>query len=140
MFLYGCVVPSFLHRAHKRCTLLGDTYHHVQFLRTILEHRQQNMQVVKSKMKAYFCKQRRLRKLSRPKRLKNPGRVISIKFDLVSKLHLFTRTCILASYKAAGVLKPRIIYSSLPKVMSRFYTKFLEKSERRWKVDQNMKS
>ena len=48
---------------------------------------------------------------------------MSIKFDLVSKLHLFTRTCILASYKAAGVLKPRIIYSSLPKVMSRFYTK-----------------
>ena len=58
------------------------------------------------------------------KKLKNTGRrVVSIKFDLVSKMHRFSRSCIVESYKAAGVSRPRMVYSSLPKVMGKLYTK-----------------
>ena len=118
----GCVVPSFLHRAHKRCTLLGDTYHHVELLRTVLKYRKQDMNVIDSKIKNFYTNRRKSRPAS-VKRLVNTRRVVGIKYDSVSNMHLFTRKCILKSYKSAGVSCPRIVHSSLPKVMSKLYTK-----------------
>ena len=56
IIILGCVVPSFLHRAFARCTLAGDTKHHVQFLRKILENRSQNLQVTNRKFDAFFSK------------------------------------------------------------------------------------
>ena len=121
-FILGCVVPSFLHRAHKRFTLLGDTYHHVELLRTVLQYRKQDMNVIDSKIKNFYNNRRKSRSDS-VKRLVNTRRVVSIKYDSVSHMHLFTRRCILKSYKAAGVSSPKIVHSSLPKVMSKLYTK-----------------
>ena len=54
---------------------------------------------------------------------KSLKQVLSIKFDQVSKMHLFSKTCLVSSYKAAGRPRPQIVYSSLPKVMRRLYTK-----------------
>ena len=120
--LLGCVVPSFLHRAHKRCTLLSDTYHHVELLKTVLKNRKQDMKVIDSKIKMFY-NNRRNSKPASVKRLVNTKRVVSVKYDSVSSMHLFTRTCIMKSYKAAGVKSPRIVHSSLPKVMTKLYSK-----------------
>ena len=49
--------------------------------------------------------------------------VTSVKFDMISKMHLYSRSCIVSSYKAAGKQLPRIVYSSLPRIMSKVYTK-----------------
>jgi hypothetical protein len=80
------------------------------------------MQAVKGKFKSFYSKhyQRDCLAKSRPE---SRRRVTSVKFDLVSKMHLYSQSCIVSSYKAAGKPKPRIVYSSLPKVMSRVYTK-----------------
>ena len=120
-FSLGCVLPSFLHRVQKRFTLLGDTCHHLQLLKQVLHHRNQNMTVIHSKIKKFYSKMQegQVIKLGSDSRKK----VTSIKFDSVSKMHFFTRSCILTSYKAAGRPSPRIVFSSLPKIMSRFYTK-----------------
>ena len=75
------------------------------------------MQVIDSKIKEFYKK-------SKPvKRLRVRRRLVVIKYDSVSKMHLFTRSVILKSYKAAGAISPRIVHSSLPKIMSKFYTK-----------------
>ena len=103
---------------------MGDTQHHVRFLKKVLGHRNQNMQVVKSKFESFFAKRRNARSQHvHAQGQSKSRRVVSVKFDLVSKVHLYSRSCILASYKAAGVPGPRLVYSSLPKVMSRIYTK-----------------
>jgi hypothetical protein len=80
------------------------------------------MQAVKGKFKRFYSRrhQRSYLTQSRPR---SRTHVTSIKFDLVSKMHLYSQSCIVSSYKAAGKPKPRIVYSSLPKVMSRVYTK-----------------
>ena len=122
-FLKGSVVPSFLHRAHHRCTDQRDRDHHSAFLHNVLRHRNQNMEVIKQKFKVF------MRKLRKPQSRKAStsrlphSRVLSLKFDLTSGLHLFTRSCVLSAYKSAGITRPRLIYSSLPKVMSRIITK-----------------
>merc|ERR1712129_393921 len=102
-------------------TLQGDTRHHLQILKQILRSRSQNMVAVESKIQKYYSKN----KHGKVVKTKSMARkqVISIKFDQVSKMHLFTKTCLVSSYKAAGRPRPRIVYSSLPKVMARLYTK-----------------
>ena len=79
------------------------------------------MHVVESKIKKFFSNQHRGRVLKVKPRISK--KVTSIKFDRISKMHMFTKNCLVSSYKAAGRLRPRIVHSSLPKVMSRFYTK-----------------
>ena len=125
IIILGCVVPSFLHRAFARCTLAGDTKHHVQFLRKILENRSQNLQVTNRKFDAFFSKKSQ-KKVDGPVKtgcVAKRKRVIIVKFDTVSKMHLFTQSCILASYRASGASKPRFIYTSLPRVIPRITTK-----------------
>ena len=89
------------------------------------------MNVIQNKFDAFFSK---LRKTSRDNSddasasnnsdNANANRsVVSVKFDAVSNIHLFTRTCITESYKACGMPCPRLVYSSLPKVMEKFSTK-----------------
>ena len=79
------------------------------------------MPAIESKIKKFFTR-KHSGKLSKHKSgLEN--RVSSIKFDLVSKMHQYSKSCLLASYKAAGRPVPRLVYSSLPKVMTRFYSK-----------------
>ena len=81
------------------------------------------MTVVNSKIERFFTKRRLGRKqLVKPKVLSRK-QVTSVKFDIVSKMHLYSRSCIVSSYKAAGRKLPRIVYSSLPKVLSKVYTK-----------------
>ena len=104
--------------------MLGDTHHHVQFMKKVLEHKNQNQRIIKSKFDSFFDKRRiaKFQKINRKTILKT-SRVTSVKFYRVSKMHLFTCSCIISSYKVAGVHRPRLVYSSLPKVMSRVYTK-----------------
>lgn len=79
------------------------------------------MLAVESKLKKFYTKKRggRVFKAETVKM----KQVTSIKFDLVSKIHLYSQSCLVSSYKAAGRPSPRIVYSSLPKVMARFYSK-----------------
>ena len=103
---------------------MGDIRHHVEFLKQVLCHRNQNMQVLESKFERFFTKRMRERhQHAESRRVHRRSSVASVKFDQVSKMHLYSRCCIISSYKAAGRQNPRIIYSSLPKVMSRVYTK-----------------
>ena len=102
---------------------MGDMEHHLQFLKTVLSHRNQNMKVVKNKIDKFFKNRRAKKRINELKMFTNERRVMSVKFDAVSKSHLFSRSCILASYKASGVPKPSLVYSSLPKIMDRISTK-----------------
>ena len=102
--------------------MYGDIRHHMQFLKSVLEHRNQNMTVVHNKFDAFTLRQRKTAGKAK-KKAPADKRIVNIKFDTVSKLHLFTRSCITASYKAAGLTCPRVVYSSLPKVISKFSTK-----------------
>ena len=120
-------MPSFLHRVFTRCTMPQDAKHHIQFLKTILKHRNQNMKVVEGKFESYFSKRRQPRTRAKAARTRAKAArtrsILNLKFDAVSKMHLFTQKCILSSYKASSTAKPRIVYSSLPRVMSRISTK-----------------
>merc|ERR1712142_1193419 len=120
----GCVVPSFLHRVFSRCTKNGDIKHHVQFLRRILKHRSQNMKCMEVRFRAFFAKKHGFKRMSSERTKIDQVKMSAIvKFDSASMLHLFTRKCILSSYKASGSAKPRFILSNLPRVMSRITTK-----------------
>jgi hypothetical protein len=67
------------------------------------------MKVVKNKIDAFFATRRKgKRQRKAPKIEDKLGKVTSLTFDTVSKLHIFSRSCILRSYKASGVRKPRI--------------------------------
>ena len=79
--------------------------------------------MVRSKFERFFAKRRLGRKQLVKPRVERRKQVTSVKFDMVSKMHLHSRLCIVSSYKAAGRQLPRIVYSSLPKVMSKVYTK-----------------
>ena len=116
-------MPSFLHRVFARCTQAGDTKHHVQFLRKILNHRNQNMGVINRKIDAFFTKRSRSKNHITPVKVGKSRRTVNVKFDAVSRMHLFSRSCILESYRASGAARPRIVFSSLPRVMSRISTK-----------------
>ena len=91
--------------------------HHVRFLRKVLDSRNQNMLVINRKFDTFFTKRAtanpRVRAISHQKAGKNKQ----------SKMHLFTQSCILTSYKASGIVKPRILYSSLPKMIAKIVTK-----------------
>ena len=117
-------MPSFLHRVFARCTLAADMEHHVRFLRNILENKNQNMNVINRKIDNFFTKRScsKVLKISTARVVKN-SRTINVKFDGVSKMHLFTQSCLLTSYKASGTAKPRIVFSSLPRVIARISTK-----------------
>ena len=121
----GCVVPSFLHRVFARCTDSKDVDHHVQFLRKILKNRNQNTKVIAGKFDTFFSKRLKVKDCISLGAMgtTRSGRSINVKFDGVSKMHLFSRSCIIAGYKASGTAKPRIIFSSLPRVVSRISTK-----------------
>lgn len=115
-------MPSFLHRVFSRCTMLQDVQHHIQFLRKILQHRNQNEKVIGGKFETFFAKKSR----AKPRTLAKAGTtrgILNLKFDGVTKMHLFTQRCILRSYKASSTAKPRIIFSSLPRVMARISSK-----------------
>ena len=73
-------------------------------MKKVLEHKNQNQRIIKSKFDSFFDKRRiaKFQKINRKTILKT-SRVTSVKFDRVSKMHLFTRSCIISSYKAAGV-------------------------------------
>ena len=116
----GSVVPSFLHRAHKRCTESNDKQHHASFLLRILENRNQDMKIIKRKFGIFM---RKLRKPSVVKTRQHFKNIVKLRFDAPSKINLFTRSCILSSYKNVRKPAPRIIHSSLPKVMSYLVTK-----------------
>ena len=120
------MVPSFLHRVFARCTDPADMKHHIRFLRKVLDSRNQNMLVINRKFDTFFTKRTtanpRVRAISHQKAGKNKRSII-VKFDGVSKMHLFTQSCILTSYKASGIVKPRILYSSLPKMIAKIVTK-----------------
>ena len=94
----------------------------MELLKTVLKNRKQDMKVIDSKIKMFY-NNRRKPKPALVKRLVNTRRVVSVKYDSVSNMHLFTRTSIMKSYKAAGVKSPRIVHSSLPKVMTKLYSK-----------------
>ena len=113
-------MPSFLHRVFTRCTMPQDVKHHIQFLKTILKHRNQNMKVIEGKFETFFTKRHQPRTRAKAARTRS---ILNLKFDAVSKMHLFTQKCILSSYKSSSTAKPRIVYSSLPRVMSRISTK-----------------
>merc|ERR1719450_1936577 len=114
----GCVVPSFLHRVRERCSLSGDRIHHLENLKLVLKHRNQNMRAINARIKRFYSRQNagRITKLNRG------SRITRIKFDAVSKMHQYSKSCLLASYRAAG-LTPRFVYTSLPRVLSKFYSK-----------------
>ena len=79
------------------------------------------MKVIDSKIRRFYS----IRSAGRDVRSIHKDRKIGtcIKFDRVSMMHLYSRSCLLSSYKAAGVHRPRFIYTSMPKLISRFYTK-----------------
>ena len=117
-------MPSFLHRVFSRCTKNRDIDHHVQFLRRILKDRCQNMKCIEVRFRAFFNKKHEFKRMSLERAKSDEVKMSTIiKFDSVSMLHLFTRKCILSSYKASGSAKPRFILSNLPRVMSRITTK-----------------
>ena len=117
-------MPSFLHRVFARCTDSKDVDHHVQFLRKILKNRNQNTKVIAGKFDTFFSNRLEVKDCkSLGVKSNRPGRSVNVKFDGVSKLHLFSQSCIVAGYKASGTAKPRIIFSSLPRVVSRISTK-----------------
>ena len=93
--------------------------HHRRLLKHVLRHKNQNMQAVGGRARSYFAR------LHAGKIIKKEPvrRVTCIRFDGVSRMHQYSRTCIVASYKAAGLRGPRVVYTSLPRVMSRFYSK-----------------
>ena len=119
------MVPSFLHRAFARCTLAADTQHHIKFLRKILEHRNQNLKVTEKKIDAFFSKklEKKVNDQVNSGRVRKNKNGISVKFDTVSKMQSFTQSCILTSYRASGASRPRIIYTSLKRVIPRITTK-----------------
>ena len=82
------------------------------------------MIVTKNKIDAFFNKRKKVQ-TGRVDKIRNAKirSAIIVKFDQVSKMHLLSQFCILASYKASGAAKPRIVYTSLPKILSRFSTK-----------------
>ena len=96
--------------------------HHIQFLKAILENRNQNMAVIHNKFDAFFSKLRGSVN-SNSEGAPAISSVVSVKFDIVSKVHMFTRPCITESYKACGMPCPNFVYSSLPKVMEKISTK-----------------
>ena len=51
------------------------------------------------------------------------GTITNVKFDAVSKLHLFTTTCIEDAFRLIGETPPRTVFSSLPKLSSKISTK-----------------
>ena len=81
------------------------------------------MKVINRKFDSFFIKRRAKVLGESSKVVDRSGRVVTVKFDTVSKVHLFSKSCILASYKASGFSKPRVVYSSLPKVMAKVSTK-----------------
>ena len=116
----GSVVPSFLHRAHKRCTDRCDKQHHASFLLRVLQNRNQDMKIIKRK---FDISMRKLKKPPVAKARQHFGNIVKLRYDRPSKFHLLTRSCILSSYKNVRKPAPRVIHSSLPKIMSRLVTK-----------------
>ena len=55
----GCIVSSFLHRVFNRTTLTTDISCHIQFLKTILNHRNQNRRDILDKMEQIQVKKKR---------------------------------------------------------------------------------
>ena len=50
-------------------------------------------------------------------------RLVKLRFDAVSKIHVFTRSCVLQSYKRVNRTHPLIVYYSTGKVISSLITK-----------------
>ena len=121
--ILGSIVPSFLHRVQRRCTDQRDKKHHASFLLRILEHRNQNMKVIKHKFDNFMVKLRKVSSSARLPRGRHPHSLVNLKFDGASKFHALTRSCILRSYKNINKPMPRLVYSSLPKIMSSLVTK-----------------
>ena len=118
----GCIVPSFLHRVYSRCTRAEDISHHIQFLKTVLEHRAQNMNDIHVKLAEFYAKRKSSNSTGNV--VKTEYRTVtSVTFDAVSKIHMLTKQCIFETYKLAGIQCPRIVYTSLPKLGTKVSTK-----------------
>ena len=118
----GCVVPSFLHRVYNRCTHQEDISHHIQFLKNILQYRDQNMPIIHSKIRHFHAARKQgalVPRSSKP----NYRTVVSVTYDNVSKVHKYSQECISQAYNVIGEPCPRIVHSSLPKLGSRISTK-----------------
>ena len=115
-------MPSFLHRVYNRCTHQEDISHHIQFLKNILQHRDQNMTIIHRKIK-HFHEERKLEVLVPCNSNTDYRSVVSITYDTVSKVHNYTQECISKAYKVSGEQCPRIVHSSLPKLGNRISTK-----------------
>ena len=78
------------------------------------------MRAINARIKRFYSRQNagRITKVNRGSR----KLITRIKFDAVSKMHQYSKSCLLASYRAAG-LTPRFVYTSLPRVLSKFYSK-----------------
>ena len=122
-----------MHRVYNRCTQPEDISHHIGFLKNVLRHRSQDMTWVKDKIEGLHAKRRRRATSStsspdhkstlRSDHKSDHVSVTSVTFDAVSKVHQFTRQCLIESFKKASFDDPRVVYSSLPKLGSRISTK-----------------
>ena len=93
--------------------------HHRRLLKQVLSYKNQNMQAVGARARKYIARLH-AGKVTKEEPVR---RVTSIRYDGVSRMHHYSRACVVASYKAAGLKGPRVVYTSLPRVMSRFYSK-----------------
>ena len=115
-------MPSFLHRVYSRCTRAEDISHHIQFLKTVLEHRAQNMNDIHVKLAEFHAKRKSSNSTGNV--VKTEYRTVtSVTFDAVSKIHMLTKQCIFETYKLAEVQCQRIVYTSLPKLGTKVSTK-----------------
>ena len=109
-----------MHRVYNRCTENEDINHHTQFLKNVLDHRAQNKNVICGKFSSFHAKRKNPERFLRRK----SNRIAtSVTFDAVSKIHLFTRSCMTRSYSHIGLDSPPEVYSSFPKSGSKVSTK-----------------
>ena len=120
-FFLGCIVPSFMHRVYSRCTDHTDRNFHSRFIKRVLEHRSQDMALINGRFADFHVRRKRSLTVSR----KSPSFVFatSVTFDEVSKVHLFTKRCIIRSYEHVRLDSPPIVFSSFPKLGTKISTK-----------------
>ena len=110
---YKCsVVPISLHRAHTRCTDPRDTQHHIQFMKTIVQARNQDASTVLKKYKSFFNKRRK--GFAAVKKSKLSVRTTPVIFDGVTGQHEKVGGLIRSCFKG----NVRVVYKSRNKVAS----------------------
>ena len=87
----------------------------------ILNHRDQDMQIVMKKFRDFNTK--RLCNTFRPRNKTPFARSAFIHYDCASNSHKLVSFAILSAYRAAKKKQPSILYRSLPKIISMLTTK-----------------